>query len=152
MTGPRRWVRAGLVALTLLNLTLATWILLAPRNFYGLAAVNLNMPYNEHLLQDFGAMSLALALVLGAAARSMDHRLRTTALQSALLFWAVHFVIHLRHLHAMTPVNTTLLMTALAVTVALPAALLAMSRRASATVRQPGQPRIAYEDSTADGA
>ncbi|MGI8720891.1 MAG: hypothetical protein ACR2JG_01550 [Geodermatophilaceae bacterium] len=97
-------------------------------------------------------MNLALALVLGTAARSMDHRLLTTALQSALLFWAVHFVIHLRHLHAMTHGNTTLLMTALAVTVALPAALLALDRRASAAVKQPGQPRTAHEDRTAGGS
>lgn len=62
----------------------------------------MNMPYNEHLLLDFGAMNLAPALMLGVAARTMDRRLLRTALQSALLFWTVHFFIHLRHLHAMS--------------------------------------------------
>jgi len=137
MTGPRTCIRAGLVALTLLHLTLASWILLAPRSFFNLAWVNMNMAYNEHLLLDFGAMNLALALVLGTAARTMEPRLLRTALQGALLFWAAHFVIHLRYLHAMTASNTALLMTALAITVVLPGALLTLLWRTSSAAKQP---------------
>lgn len=37
MTGPHTWVRAGLVALTLLHLTLTSWILTAPRSFFDVA-------------------------------------------------------------------------------------------------------------------
>lgn len=129
MTGPRSWVRAGLVALTLLHLTLASWILLAPRSFFDLKWVNMSMAYNEHLLLDFGAMNLAVALVLGTATRIMDPRLLRTALQGTLLFWAAHFVIHLRYLHTMTAGSTALLMTALVITVVLPAALLTLVGR-----------------------
>lgn len=136
MTGPRSWIRAGLVALTLLHFTLASWILLAPRSFFDLAWVNMNMAYNEHLLLDFGAMNLALALVLGTAARTMEPRLLRTALQGALLFWAAHFVIHLRS-HAMTASNTALLMTALAITVVLPGALLTLLWRTGPAAKQP---------------
>lgn len=94
MTRPRSWVRTGLIALTLLHLTLASWILTAPRSFFDGAWVNMNTAYNQHLLLEFGAMNLALALVLGTAGRTMDPRLLRTALQGAMLFWAVHFVIH----------------------------------------------------------
>jgi hypothetical protein len=131
MIAPRFWVRAGLVALTLLHITLAIWILLAPRSFFDLKFVNMNMPYNEHLLLDFGAMNLAPALMLGVAARTMDRRLLRTALQSALLFWTVHFFIHLRYLHAMSAANDALLMTALAATVALHLGMLAVAPRAA---------------------
>ncbi len=142
MNGPRPRIRAGLVALTLLHLTLACWILLAPRSFFDLAWVNMNMTYNQHLLLDFGAMNLALALVLGTATRTMDTRLLRTALQGTLLFWAAHFGIHLRYLHSMTAASTALLMTALAMTIALPAALLTLVRRtARSTISAAKQPK-----------
>lgn len=86
MTGAWWWVRVGLVCLTLLNLTLAMWILLESRHFYDLAGVNVNMPYNEHLLQDFGAMNLALALLFGtvsACARATNNG-RSNKDQSAM--------------------------------------------------------------------
>lgn len=137
MTNPRPSVRAGLMGLALLHFTLAGWILLAPRSFFGLVWVNMNMAYNEHLLLDFGAMNLPLALVLGMAARTMDARMVRTALQGTLLFSALHLVIHIRYLGAMTVGNTALLMTGLASTVALPLTLLVLHRRTSSATVEP---------------
>lgn len=55
---------------------------------------------------DFGAMNLAPALMLGVVARTMDRRLLRIALQSALLFWTVHFFIHLRYRTPCQPPTT----------------------------------------------
>lgn len=99
--------------LALPHFTLAGWILLSPRSFFALVWVNMNMAFNEHLLLDFGAMNLPLALVPGMAARTMDARL----------------------------VRTVLLMTRLASTVALPLTLLVLHRRtSSATVESESGP------------
>ena len=53
---------------------------------------------NEHLLRDFGGMNLALAVVLGVAAATLDRRLATTALVAYLVFALPHLVFHLNHL------------------------------------------------------
>lgn len=97
----------------------------------------MNMAYNEHLLLDFGAMNLPLALLLGMAARTMDARLVRTALQFTLLFSAVHLVIHIQDLSSMTVGNNALLMTGLASTVALPLTLLVLHRRTNSATMEP---------------
>lgn len=126
---PRAWLRGGLLALTALHFTLACAIILAPRNFYGRPWVSMGLPYNEHLLLDFGAMNLALAVVLGAAVRVMERRLITTALVSTLVFWAMHFLIHLRYLRTMSAWDEAMLMTALGLTALAPLGLLVVLRR-----------------------
>ncbi|PZS36751.1 MAG: hypothetical protein DLM58_01055 [Pseudonocardiales bacterium] len=125
----RVWLRGGLVALMFLQLTLAGWILVSPRSFFDRPWVGMGMAYNEHLLLDFGAMNLALAVVLGAAARVMERRLTRTALLSTLVFWSVHFVVHLRYLHTMSAADDAWLMTALGLSVVAPAVLLILERR-----------------------
>ena len=54
--------------------------------------------YNEHLIRDFGGMNLAMAVVFGAAAVTLDRWLSTTALVAYLVFALPHLVFHLDHL------------------------------------------------------
>lgn len=69
----RTVLRVGLAVLAAMQ-ALVGWALVAPREFYdgfpiaGHAWVALLPPYNEHLVRDVGAFSLALTVVLGAAA------------------------------------------------------------------------------------
>lgn len=68
-------LRAGLVFLALTQIIVGGWILILPGVFYDHSWVSMQMPYNEHLLLDFGAMNLALAVMLVAASLSLEYRL-----------------------------------------------------------------------------
>jgi hypothetical protein len=79
------------------------WATVSPRSFYdefptsGRAWVAADGPYNEHLVRDFGALNLALALVTIAALVWLTRPLVITA-AIAWLAWSVpHTVYHLRH-------------------------------------------------------
>ncbi len=65
-----RVVRVGLLLLAVLSVSLGVLILGWPEVFYSWEWVNLGMPYNPHLLLDYGAMNMAMAVVLGGAAVS----------------------------------------------------------------------------------
>src|SRR3954452_892233 len=93
--------RAALGVLILSQGALALWALLAPRAFYddfpgaGRSWVSPLGPYDEHLVRDVGALSLALPVVLVAALVSLDRRLVLVA-GLAYLAWSVpHLVFHL---------------------------------------------------------
>jgi len=70
----RRLVRVGLLVLAAEALVFGAWASLAPRSFYddfpglGRHWVAMDGPYSEHLVRDYGALNLALAVVtlLGA--------------------------------------------------------------------------------------
>ena len=73
-------IRVALGYLALAVGLVAVYILVAPRSFYddfpaGAAWVSALPPYNEHLLRDYGATGLGLALVAVAAAVWMQQRL-----------------------------------------------------------------------------
>jgi hypothetical protein len=91
------------------------------------------MPYNEHLLLDFGAMNLALAVLLGAATATGEHRLVRTALLAYLTFTTAHFIAHTRYLHHLTSTSATVLMSLLAAAIVIPVVLLFLSRRTRAS-------------------
>src|SRR4028118_1615057 len=73
-----RWrrpvLRVGLGFLALSQGVIGAWALLGPRTFFdhfpgtALGWVALLPPYNEHLVRDVGALSLALTVLLGYAA------------------------------------------------------------------------------------
>lgn len=96
-------VRAGLLYLGLLSLVLGLWTQLAPRSFYdgfpglGHAWVAVDGPYNEHLLRDFGATNLALAVVMFAALLRPTATLVRLAACSSLVWQAPHTLYHLDH-------------------------------------------------------
>ncbi len=97
-------LRAGLVVLAAMQAFVGVWALPAPRSFYdtfplrGHAWVALHPPYNEHLVRDVGAYSLAFAVLLGAAALSLDRRLARAALLALAVFAVPHAVFHAGHL------------------------------------------------------
>ena len=81
------------------------WALLVPRAFYddfplpGRDWISTLGPYNEHLIRDYGALNLALAVLLVAAAILLKHRLVQAALVTWLVFEVPHFVFHLGQTH-----------------------------------------------------
>jgi hypothetical protein len=82
------------------------WALLFPRSFYddfpgfGRHWVNIDGPYNEHLVRDVGALQLALAVV-ALVALVMLTRASLVSAAAGWLVWTVpHLVYHFRHRHA----------------------------------------------------
>jgi hypothetical protein len=119
-----RWVRAGIGFLAASQTVVGVWALFFPVNFFSLEVVGMGMAYNEHLMRDYGAMTLASAVVLGVATAHMGRMLTVVAL-AMYLTWAVpHFVVHLTMLDHLAPSTGAVLITALGVAVALSAALL----------------------------
>ncbi len=99
-----RVVRIALVVLGVGNIPVGAWATFAPRSFYddfpgfGRHWVQVDGPYNQHLVRDFGALNLALAVVTIAAAITLSRPL-VIAVAMAWLTWGVpHLVYHLRHL------------------------------------------------------
>lgn len=103
MTGPK----AGRLLLALAAVTsglIGLWAAAAPRAFYddfpggGRSWVSADGPYNEHLVRDFGALNLALAVLLGAAAWTLGTALVRTSAAAYAVYGLPHLVYHLRHL------------------------------------------------------
>ncbi|MEV0053088.1 hypothetical protein AB0H34_21590 [Saccharopolyspora shandongensis] len=125
----RRWLRIGLAFLTATQLVVGLWALLLPARFFALEVVGMGMAYNKHLMLDYGAMTLASAVVLGAATINMGQWITRTALVMYLTWAVPHFFVHLTMLDHLAPSTTALLMVALGLAIALPAGLLALTER-----------------------
>jgi hypothetical protein len=97
-------MRAGLLVLAAGEALVGLWALSAPRSFYngfpfpGHAWVALLPPYNEHLVRDVGGLNLALTIVLGAAALTLDRTMIRTALVALAVFAIPHTIFHAGHL------------------------------------------------------
>lgn len=99
-----RALRVILIVLGVGNIPVGAWAAFAPRSFYddfpgfGRHWVRVDGPYNEHLVRDFGALNLALAIVTIAAAITLARPL-VIAVAIAWLAWGIpHLVYHSRHL------------------------------------------------------
>lgn len=97
-------VRIALAVLALVSVELGVWATFAPRSFFddypglGRHWVRAYGPYNEHLMRDFGALNLALAVVTIVALITLGRPL-VIAVAVAWLAWGIpHLVYHLRHL------------------------------------------------------
>jgi len=128
------WLRVGLFLYLAVTALVGMWAALWPRSFYddfpwpGHPWVALLPAYNEHLVRDFGAMNLAMAVVFGVAAVTLDRRLATTALAAYLVFAVPHLLFHLRHLEPFGTVDAVAQVVTLAVAAVLPLPLLALLR------------------------
>jgi hypothetical protein len=126
----RGLIRFGLIYLTATIGWLAVWILIAPRGFYdtfpggGVHWVSALPPYNEHLERDFGATSLALAVLAGLAALWMDRRVIQAASISLLVAGVPHLVYHLTTTGHYSTGDNVASITGLALDALLPLALL----------------------------
>jgi hypothetical protein len=100
----RTLLRVGLVILAAMQVLVGGWALVAPRAFYDSfplprhAWVALLPPYNEHLVRDVGALNLALTVVLGAAAWTLDRTMIRVALLALTVFALPHAIFHAGHL------------------------------------------------------
>lgn len=86
-------------------------------------------PYSEHLMRDYGAMNLGLALVFAVAATTMERRLVRVALGAYLLFAVPHLIFHVTHLENFSTAAAVGQTALRAIAVLLPAALLILTRR-----------------------
>ncbi len=101
----RSWLRICLLFVAATPLAGGLWALLFPRTFYddfplpGSAWVSTLGPYNEHLVRDYGALNLAMAVLLWAAGILLERRLVQVALVTWLVFEVPHFIFHLGQTH-----------------------------------------------------
>jgi hypothetical protein len=130
-----RVVRVLLIVLGVGNIPIGLWAAFAPRSFYddfpgfGRHWVSVDGPYNEHLVRDFGALSLALAIVTLAAAITLARPL-VIAVAIAWLAWGVpHLVYHSRHLDVFDTTDQVLNVVLLTLLPVLALAVLALELR-----------------------
>jgi hypothetical protein len=127
-------LRAGMWFLTFVELAVGVVATLVPRVFYDYVPwVDLAPPFSEHLMRDYGAMTLALGMVTAVAAFTMDRRMVRTALAAILLFAVPHLLFHVTHHEHYTTSQAVGETTALAIAVLLPLALLALTWRSRDT-------------------
>jgi hypothetical protein len=67
--------------------------------------------YNEHLVRDYGALNLALGVLLVFAAVSPEGGLVRASLVAWLVYATPHFVFHLTQVHTLAPVDNVALAT-----------------------------------------
>lgn len=115
-------MRAGLAFLAVVQAAVGGWILVAPASFFSWSWVHLHLPYNEHLLLDYGAMNLAMSVLLVFALRRPA--LAVPALWVYLVHAVGHLAIHVRFAGHLPAGQSALLLGALAVLVVVPAGLL----------------------------
>jgi hypothetical protein len=130
-----RIVRVIVAVWAFVAVQLGLWATFAPRSFYddypgfGREWVRVDGPYNEHLVRDFGALNLALAVVTIAALVTMLRPL-VIGVAVAWLAWGVpHLVYHLRHLDKYSTTDQVLNVFALAALPVLAVAVLVLTLR-----------------------
>jgi hypothetical protein len=84
-------------------------------------------PYNEHLVRDYGAMNLAMGVLLVSAAISLEKRLSQVALLTYLAFAVPHFVFHAAQTHHFSPFHNAVQLGSLGFMVLFPVALLVLT-------------------------
>jgi hypothetical protein len=92
-------IRLALVYLAVAIGLVAAWILIAPKHFYdefpGPASwVSALPPYNEHLIRDFGAAGLGLAVLAAIAAVWMERRVVQAAAVALFVGSLPHAIYH----------------------------------------------------------
>ncbi|MGW6705084.1 hypothetical protein ACWGDE_09350 [Streptomyces sp. NPDC054956] len=125
----RGWLRAGQVFLAVTQFGVGCWALLFPYSFFAIPWVGMGMAYNVHLMTDYGAMSLATSVALGAGALTMQRAVISTGLVVYLVFAAPHLVIHIGLVHHLAPGHRVPLLTALTLAAVIPTALLGLAAR-----------------------
>ncbi|MET8000577.1 hypothetical protein [Nonomuraea glycinis] len=125
----RTWLRAGLAFLAVAQFAVGVWALLFPRSFFDIPWVGMRMPYNAHLMMDYGAMSLATSVVLAVSFFTVRRSMARTALAVYLVFAVPHLVIHIQLLQHLTPGERVPLLAGLTAAVLIPLVLLPLTSR-----------------------
>ena len=122
--------RIGLIVLALSSAPLGLWATLAPRSFYDNFPfgdrhwVSADGPYNHHLVTDFGALNLALAVVTLAALYWMTRPLILTTAVAWLAYAVPHELYHATHLDPFGTSDKVLQLAGIGVDIAIAIALL----------------------------
>jgi hypothetical protein len=125
----RSGLRIGLLFLAMTAISSGLWAFFVPRSFYedfplpGWDWVSTLGPYNEHLVSDYGAMNLAMGVLLVAAAVFLERRLLLVSLVAWLAYAMPHFVFHLGQVHHFSPFDNLMQLGALGLVVLLPLVL-----------------------------
>ena len=128
------WVRLGLIALAVPQLSTGLWAVLDPSGWYegfpggGRTWVSADGPFNHHLAGDAGAGFLATGVILVLAAVWFERRVVQTALLAMLAFAIPHFASHLNN-NALSGSDSAMSYGGLAVTVLGPIVLLLVTAR-----------------------
>jgi hypothetical protein len=139
-------LRTGLWILAATQAYVGAWALPAPRGFYdtfplpGHAWVALLPPYNEHLVRDVGAYSLALAVVLGAAATTLQRQQVRVALIAVAVFAVPHAMFHVQHLEGFGTVDAVAQTAGIVGQLLLTVVLFALTWRLPAAAKADGPP------------
>jgi hypothetical protein len=126
----RAWIRAGLLFLAATTLNGSLWALPFPHSFYedfplpGREWVSTLGPYDEHLVRDYGALNLALGILLVATAIFLERRLTRVALVAWLGYAVPHFVFHITLVDHFSPFDNLAQLGSLGLQVLLPLILL----------------------------
>lgn len=142
-----RALRAALAALAVTGAVIGTWAAFSPRSFYdgfpggGRAWVAADGPYNEHLVRDFGDLNLALTAVTLVALVTLARPAVVGAAVGWLVYQLPHLVYHLRHLDVYGTSDQVASIVSLALSVALPALVLAATSRGSGSRGRVATPR-----------
>ncbi len=129
----RALLRAGLLALSVIQVVIGIWALLFPRSFYddfpapGHSWVALLPPFNEHLVRDVGGAYLAFAFIIAVSAITMHNSLIRTVLIGYEFVAVPHFVFHTAHLDGFGIVDAVGQTISLAILAALPLVLLSLT-------------------------
>ncbi|MBV9413201.1 MAG: NAD(P)-dependent oxidoreductase [Acidimicrobiia bacterium] len=122
--------RILLLLLAIPALQIGIWATLAPQSFFnsfpggGRHWVAVDGPFNEHLVRDFGAMNLALVLVLIVAVVLGSRLLVATAAGAYLLFAVPHSLYHFFNLQVLEPGDQIANVVTLSLSVLAPIAVL----------------------------
>jgi hypothetical protein len=118
--GRRRLRRVGFGVLAVSQGVIGGWALFGPAAFFdrfpGTRAgwVSLLPPYNEHLVRDVGALSLALTVLLAYAAVRADPPTGRIAALAFAAYAVPHTVFHAQHLEGFGPAEAVAQMTGFA--------------------------------------
>jgi hypothetical protein len=144
------WLRIGLLFLAATTLNGSLWALPFPRSFYedfplpGRDWVSTLGPYDEHLVRDYGALNLALGILLVATAIFLERRLTRVALVAWLGYAVPHFVFHTTLTEHFSPFDNVGQLGSLGLQVLLPMVLLYFSAQHDAKA-DAGKPAVAKE-------
>lgn len=133
----RTVARVALGYLTLSTTQLGLWALVAPRSFYddfpgfGRTWIAIDGPFNEHFVRDFGALNLALAVLLAATFMRPTRDLLYVSAGAVVVWGVPHLVYHLANTDGLDTVDLIASLGGLVLYALLGLVLASAGRRAS---------------------